>query len=107
MEIELRPSMEPEVNAAVEEAIARTAIDLAGMPVAYASPWRRAGLTAGVERVPVRLRALSAQHAGSHAGVVEPGDPRQDDRHEQRPPGDTVAPRSRGCEAADRHRHRL
>jgi hypothetical protein len=107
VEVELRPSPDPDVTAAVGEAIARARIDLARLPTAYSSPWRRAGLTAGVDRVPARLRALAAQHAGSQAGIVESGDPGQGNGDEQRPPRDAVAPRSGGGEAPDSHRHRL
>ena len=67
-----------------------------------------AGQTA-CETTPSRSRPSRAgrKSARRAARVVEPGHPGQDDRDEQRPPGDAVAPRAGGREAAEARRDRL
>jgi hypothetical protein len=107
MDVELRPAADPEPTAAVHAAIAAAKLEGPRLPAVYSSPWRRAGLAAGVVRRPVASGALAAQHARSDAGVVEAGDPRQDDGDEERPPGHAVAPRAGGGKPSDRDRDGL
>ena len=66
------------------------------------SPWWRAGLDEAIGRAPSGLPRrsaydavrLAAQHARCHPRVVEPRDPGQHDRDEERPPRDAGVPRA-------------
>ena len=63
---------------------------------------RRAGRRRGGRR---RLRSGSrgtSEEARRSPGVLETGDEREDERHEQRPPGNVVAPRAGRGKTADR-----
>jgi len=104
VDVELSPAPEPRVAVAVREATACARVDIGDAPLLYVSAWRRAGLAAGVARRSPPLGALAAQHAGGDTGIVEPGDPRQDDRDQERPPGHAVAPRAAGGKSSDADR---
>jgi hypothetical protein len=71
VELEVRPPLAASGHAALARALAAAGVLVDGQPRGYRSLWRREGLLEATSPGD-DLRALSAQHAGRDAGVVEP-----------------------------------
>ena len=102
MEIALEPSSaEPGVTEAARLAATRAGVGsrsrgrrpaaaLVAAPVSTTRSSERPSVRAAARRL--RRGALAAEHPRRDARVVEPRDPRQQGRDEQRPPGDVASP---------------